>query len=144
MPEFFEGLEDEREASLVRAGEGIKVNDPDRARGHRYEILAPPSRRRALVEPWLVTIPDADEVFPLYQAVGTGFIYMLEGRMRFRCGRQLFDVTPGDAVLYDLATPHRQEPVEAPIRFLHVTLAAPAKPRSSGARANRRRTPSPP
>ncbi len=93
------------------------------------------------MEPWLVTIPDADEVFPLYQAMGTGFIYMLEGRMRFRCGRQLFDVTPGDAVLYDLATPHRQEPVEAPIRFLHVTLAAPAKPRPSGSRANRRRTP---
>jgi transcriptional regulator with XRE-family HTH domain len=134
MPEFFGGLEDEREATLVRAGQGIKVNDPRRARGHRYEILAPPSRRRALVEPWLSTIPDAGETFPFFQAEGTGFVYMLEGRMRFRCGRQLFDVTPGDAILYDLATPHRPEPVEAPIRFLHVTLATAAGGRS-GARA---------
>jgi transcriptional regulator with XRE-family HTH domain len=140
MPEFFEGLEDESEATLIRAGEGIKVNDPGRARGHRYEILARPSRRRALVEPWLVTIPDADETFPLYQAEGTGFLYMLEGRMRFRCGRQLFDVAPGDAILYDLATPHRQEPIQAPIRFVHVTLAAAPEPSASGSRTRKPRS----
>jgi transcriptional regulator with XRE-family HTH domain len=141
MPEFFEGLEDESEATLIKAGEGIKVNDPGRARGHRYEILARPSRRRALVEPWLVTIPDADESFPLYQAEGTGFIFMLEGLMRFRCGRQLFEVAPGDAILYDLATPHRQEPLEAPIRFLHVTLAAAPTRHSSSSRSGRSRPP---
>lgn len=138
MPEFFEGLEDEGEATLVQAGQGIQVNDPERARGHRYEILAPPSPRRALVEPWLVTIPDADETFPLYEAEGTGFIYMLEGRMRFRCGRKLLDVAPGDSILYDLATPHRQEPVEAPIRFLHVSLATAGNARRPGSRSGRR------
>jgi transcriptional regulator with XRE-family HTH domain len=121
--EFFAGLEDDRGATLVKAGQGILVTDPGRARGHRYEILAPASRRRMQVEPWLSTIPDADEAFPFYQAEGTGFIYMLEGRMRFRCGRQVLELECGDAVLYDLGVPHRPEPIEAPIRFLHLSLA---------------------
>jgi transcriptional regulator with XRE-family HTH domain len=126
MGEFFGALEDDREATLVKAGQGIKVTDPARSHGHRYEILAPPSSRRAHVEPWLSVITDASEVFPLYQATGIGFIYMLEGRMRFRCGRQLLEVEPGDSILYDLSVPHRQEPVEAPIRFVHVSVASAA------------------
>ena len=134
MSEFFHGLEDDREATHVKAGQGIRVTRRGRTHGHQYEIVALPMRRRRFIEPWMSYIPDLDEEFPFLQAEGTGFVHMLEGRMVFRCGRQAFDVEPGDSVLYDLAIPHRPEPVEVPIRFLHISLAT----EGSGSRRTRR------
>ena len=137
MIEFFRGLEDDREATLVKAGHGIKVTDPNRTHGHQYEILAPPSPRRAEFEPWLIHIPDPDETFPFFQHEGIGFVFMLEGRMLYRCGAQGYDMEAGDTLLYDLMIPHRPEPVEAPLRFLHVSVATGRGSRDGAATTSR-------
>ena len=74
------------------------------------------------LEPVLVTLTNASEVFPLFQHAGTEMLYMLEGVMVYGHGESEYTLRPGDSLLLDgegLHGPH--ELVRLPIRFLAIT-----------------------
>ena len=124
--DFFSGLEGNRLPSLVKAGHGLLASDARRNPGHRDEILAHPSRNRAVMEPWMITLSDPREEFPFYQHEGVGLIYVLEGSFSFRYGQDLLQMAPGDTLLYDTSVPHRPErPNGTPVRFLSVLARSP-------------------
>jgi mannose-6-phosphate isomerase-like protein (cupin superfamily) len=120
---LFRDIDEEHDASFVKAGQCIAVASPGAHPGHRYELLTAPFEQRRRLEAWLVTLPSRAESFPLFQHEGSEFIYMLEGRVVWQYGRQRFDMEPGDSLLIDGSVPHGPEQVPVqPARYLAIEL----------------------
>lgn len=120
---FFRGLEEERDASHVRAGEGIELVRQGTRHGHRYELLAAAKGGQRRVQPFLVTLIEQRETFPLFQHLGVEFLYALEGSFVYRYGRQTYPMEPGDLLMFDGQTPHGPERLNVlPTRFLSITV----------------------
>jgi transcriptional regulator with XRE-family HTH domain len=121
---FFRGFEEERDASYVRAGEGIELVRQGTRHGHRYELLAAAKSGTARrVQPFLVTLTEQRETFPLFQHDGVEFLYALEGSFVYRYGRHTYDMDPGDSLMFDGEIPHGPERLnELPARFLSITV----------------------
>lgn len=121
---LFQGADTEREATLTRAGGGSVTVRSGTRHGHEYRSLGELKRRAGAIEPSLVTLTSASDVFPQFQHAGTEFIYMLEGRMVYGHGSYEYDLAPGDSLVFEGEGPHGPlSLVELPIRFLAV--AAP-------------------
>ena len=117
---LFRKFEQEREASFVRAGTGLVSDRRGTRAGHQYHLLGHSVGDRAtLVEPYLIVILEASEVFPLFQHDGVEFIYILEGELVYRHGGQMYAMSKGDSLYFDADAPHGPEELKRlPIRFL--------------------------
>jgi transcriptional regulator with XRE-family HTH domain len=120
---FFRGLEEERDASYVKAGDGIELVRQGTRHGHRYELLAAAKGAQRRVQPFLVTLTQQSEAFPLFQHDGVEFLYGLEGSFVYRYGQHTYDLDPGDSLMFHGQTPHGPERLnDLPIRFLSITV----------------------
>jgi len=120
---FFRGLEEERDASYVPAGEGIELVRQGTRHGHRYELLAAAKGAQRRVQPFLVTLTEQAESFPLFQHLGVEFLYALEGSFAYLYGRHTYEMDPGDSLMFDGQVPHGPERLNVlPIRFLSITV----------------------
>ncbi len=120
------GADGEREPILVRAGEGAIVRRSGGGDGHEYRHLGELNDDSHRMVPLLVTLETADQARPSFQHPGSELIHMLEGRMVYTHGASQFELAPGDTLQFDGESPHGVERViEAPVRFLSVTLASP-------------------
>ena len=77
---LFRKHEEQRDASYVEAGKGLVIERRGTRVGHRYELLGHTISGRVAIEPYLVTLTEESEVFPLFQHAGVEFLYLLEGR----------------------------------------------------------------
>jgi transcriptional regulator with XRE-family HTH domain len=112
-------------AQLVRAREGMEVVRRGTKRGHTYHLLAYDKGPRKSFEPFLVTMDDASEVFPSFEHPGTEFIYLLEGKIEYRHGKQTYLLEPGDALTFRGDVPHGPERlIRTPIHLLSVIVYA--------------------
>ncbi|MEV6591813.1 helix-turn-helix domain-containing protein [Streptomyces acidicola] len=119
---LFRGVDTEREAVYVQAGQGARIARRGSRVGHVYELLGALRGPHKRMEAVLVTLTESSEVFPLFQHPGTELIYMLEGEMVYGHGEASYTMRPGDALQLDGEGTHGpQELVELPIRFLSVT-----------------------
>lgn len=119
---LFRGADSEREAVYVEAGHGAVIVGRGTRVGHHYELLGSLRGQHKRLEPVLVTLTDASEVFPLFQHAGTEMLYMLEGVMVYGHGESEYTLRPGDSLLLDgegLHGPH--DLVRLPIKFLAIT-----------------------
>ena len=119
---LFRGADSAREAVYVEAGHGAVIVGRGTRIGHHYELLGSLRGQHKRLEPVLVTLTDASEVFPLFQHAGTEMLYMLEGVMVYGHGESEYTLRPGDSLLLDgegLHGPH--DLVRLPIRFLAIT-----------------------
>ncbi|MEV0249236.1 XRE family transcriptional regulator [Nocardia sp. NPDC050712] len=119
---LFRGADTAREAVYVPAGHGAVIVGRGTRVGHHYELLGSLRGQHKRLEPVLVTLSNASEVFPRFQHAGTELLYMLEGVMVYGHGDAEYTLRPGDSLLLDgegLHGPH--ELVRLPIRFLAVT-----------------------
>ena len=106
-------------AQLVKAGEGLEVVRRGTERGHTYHLLAYQHGEQKTIEPLLVTMDDASEVFPTFSHPGVEFIYILEGQLDYRHGNHLYSLEPGDSLTFDSIIPHGPEHLKkVPIRML--------------------------
>jgi transcriptional regulator with XRE-family HTH domain len=120
---LFRGLEEERDASYVRAGEGIELVRLGTRHGHRYELLAAARGTQRRVQPFLVTLTEESETFPLFQHDGVEFLYGLDGLLDYRYGQESYELAPGDSLMFDGRVSHGPERLrELPIRFLSITI----------------------
>lgn len=85
-------------AQHVKKGEGMEVIRRGTKKGHTYHLLAYDQGPKKLFEPFLVTITDVSEVFPAFEHPGTEFIYLLEGKMKYRHGQHTYVMPPGDSL----------------------------------------------
>ena len=117
---LFRKYEQDREASFVQAGKGLVIDRRGTGTGHQYHLLGHSVGDRSMrVEPYLIVISEASDVFPLFQHEGVEFIYMLEGEMMYRHGSHVYTLNVGDSLYFDSDAPHGPEDLNRlPIRFL--------------------------
>lgn len=118
---FFRKFEEERDATFVKAGQGLTIERRGTRAGHQYQLLGHTMRKNIAVEPYMITLTADSDVFPLFQHSGIEFLYMLEGEVGYRHGDKTYTLTPGDSLYFDANVPHGPEELrQLPIRFLSV------------------------
>jgi transcriptional regulator with XRE-family HTH domain len=118
---LFRQFEEQRDASFVRAGEGLSIERRGTRAGHQYRLLGHSVHSEVSVEPYLITLTERSEVFPLFQHAGIEFIYMLEGVVVYRYADTTYTLTAGDSLFFDSDAPHGpEELLELPARFLSI------------------------
>ena len=127
---FFRKYEEERDASFVKAGQGLNIERRGTRAGHQYQLLGHTVGKRVFVEPYLISLTEESDVFPLFQHDGVEFIYMLSGEVIYRHASETYRLSAGDSLFFDADAPHGpEELVTLPIRFLAVIV----EPRGSDA-----------
>jgi hypothetical protein len=110
-------------AQLVKKGAGMEVVRKGTKRGHTYHLLAYDQGPRKLFEPFLITMEDEAERFPVFQHPGTEFIHMLKGVIEYRHGQQTYILHPGDTLTFQGEVPHGPERlIKTPIQFLSIFM----------------------
>lgn len=118
---LFRGFEETRGATFVKAGEGLKIERRGTRAGHQYALLGHAPHGKLAVEPYLITLSEGTDVFPIFQHPGLEFIYLLEGELVYRHGGSTYILRPGDTLFFDSDAPHGPEELrQLPIRFLSV------------------------
>ena len=103
---FFRKYEEQRDCSYVKKGEGLVIERRGTRAGHQYQLLGHNISNRTNAEPYLITLTDESEVFPLFQHQGVEFIYILEGEVLYRHANRTYLLTPGDSLFFDADAPH--------------------------------------
>ena len=120
---FFRQFEEQRDATFVRAGEGLKIERRGTRAGHQYDLLGHTVGKSISIEPYLITLTEESEVFPMFQHAGMEFIYMLQGRVGYRHGDKVYQLSPGDSLFFDSEAFHGPEDlIEMPAKFLSVIV----------------------
>jgi transcriptional regulator with XRE-family HTH domain len=120
---LFRRFEERRDAVFVSAGRGLVIERRGTRSGHQYQLLGHTGGTSAsiVVEPYLITLTEKSDVFPLFQHSGLEFLYMLEGEVIYRHADKLYTMRPGDSLFFDADAPHGpEEMTKLPIRFLSV------------------------
>ncbi len=118
---LFRSFEESRDATFVKAGSGLKIERRGTRAGHQYELLGHVPHGPVGVEPYLVTLTEELDVFPLFQHAGLEFIFMLQGEVLYRHGSDTYLLEPGDALFFDADAPHGPEELRRlPIRLISV------------------------
>jgi transcriptional regulator with XRE-family HTH domain len=120
---FLRRFEERREVQHVRAGEAVETKRAGTRAGHQYNLLGHIGSNSSgvVVEPYMITLTEASDVFPTFQHDGIEVLYMLEGEVEYRHGDQLFHLKPGDSLFFDADARHGPEVlVKLPARFLSI------------------------
>ena len=118
---LFREFEEQRDATFVKAGQGLAIERRGTRAGHQYQLLGHSIHSDVAVEPYLITLESDADVFPVFQHTGVEFIYVLQGRMVYRHLNATYTMTPGDSLFFDSDAPHGpDELLELPLRFLSV------------------------
>ncbi len=120
---FFRRYEEHREAVHTRAGEGVEIERAGTRAGHQYNLLGHIGANASgvMVEPYLITLSSASDIFPAFQHGGIETIYMLEGELLYRHSDRLYHLRPGDTLFFDADAPHGPEGLERlPARYLSI------------------------
>ena len=120
---LFRKYEEQRDATFVKANQGLAIERRGTRAGHQYQLLGHSVGKTIAVEPYLITLTEQSEVFPLFQHAGVEFLYILEGKVSYRHGGRVYPMSPGDSLFFDSDAPHGpEELIKLPIRFLSVIV----------------------
>jgi transcriptional regulator with XRE-family HTH domain len=120
---FFASYDERRDFSIVRAGEGVKIERRGSVQGHRYQLLGHTLSGELFVEPYLVTLTSEARPSPSFQHTGIEFLYVLSGAMGYRYADQVYELAQGDALVFDASALHGPEVLKKrPIVYLSVVF----------------------
>lgn len=121
---LFRGYEKQRDVTMIKAGQGLPIERRGSGAGHQYQLLGHTIGKPYTVEPYLITISNQDEVFPVFQHIGTELIYMLEGEVEYRHANKTYRLEPGDSLFFDAEASHGpDEIVSLPCRYLSIIVS---------------------
>jgi len=123
LTSFFRGYEQNREAILTKAGQGVELERRGTRAGHQYNLLGHIGANTSgvVVEPYLITLNETSDVFRTFQHGGIETIYMLEGEIDYRHGDSVYTLTVGDTLFFDADAPHGPEKLtQLPARYLSI------------------------
>ena len=107
----------------IKSGQGMEVVRRGTRVGHTYHLLAYDQGPKKTFEPFLISLEEHDEEFPAFEHPGTEFIYMLEGKLEYKVGNEIFLLEPGDALTFSGDAPHRPENlISMPIKWVALSL----------------------
>ena len=123
LTSFFKQYEERREAVHTKAGEGLETERAGTRAGHQYNLLGHIGSNSSgvIVEPYLIELTATSDTFETFQHGGIETIYMLEGRVDYRHGDEVYSLVPGDTLFFDADAPHGPEAlIELPARYLAI------------------------
>ncbi len=122
---LFKTFDEQRDAVHVKAGQGLSIERRGTRAGHQYQLLGHSLHGDVSVEPYLITLTESSDVFPLFQHEGIEFIYMLSGRLVYRHGSSTYTLEPGDSLFFDADVSHGPEELtQLPVKFITVMSSA--------------------
>ncbi len=125
LASFFQKYDDTREASYVKSGNGLVIERRGTRSGHIYQLLGAPLRNKAKMEPYLITLTEDSDAYPVFQHPGVEFIYMLEGELIYRHDDKDYHLYPGDALHFDAEAPHGPlQMVTVPCKYLSIIASS--------------------
>jgi transcriptional regulator with XRE-family HTH domain len=125
LTSFFATYEERRDCSFVAAGKGVTIERRGTKAGHQYQLLGASISGNLVVEPYLITLSDEAEPYPVFQHAGIEFIYMLTGAVTYRHADKTYPLKPGDALMFDSSAPHGPEELtELPMTYLSIIVYA--------------------
>lgn len=120
---FFRGLDEEHDAVIVPAGNGLEIAHEGGGTGRTYHDLGALRGPLRQIEPVLVTITRPDEVFPLFQHAGVEFIFMVQGTVEYGYGSKRYVLRPGDTMQLHGEVAHGPTALmELPVQFLSLKV----------------------
>lgn len=120
---LFLGLDEEHDAMIVRSGRGLEIAHEGGSKGRTYQDLGALRGPLREIEPVLVTITGADEVFPLFQHAGVEFIHVLEGALEYGYGSKRYVLEAGDTMQIHGEIVHGPTAlIDVPVRFLSLKV----------------------
>ncbi|AUH63037.1 XRE family transcriptional regulator [Paracoccus zhejiangensis] len=123
LTSFFRRFEDVHHAVHTKAGTGVETERRGTRAGHQYNLLGHLGNNSTgvTVEPYLITLTTESDVFPTFQHEGIELLYMLEGEVDYRHGKNVYPLKPGDTLFFDADAPHGPEVlVKLPARYLSI------------------------
>lgn len=120
---FFRDYEERREVQHVKAGQHLEIDRRGTRAGHQYHLLGHIGANSSgvVVEPYLIVLTAESDVFPAFQHDGIELLYMLEGKVGYRHGDQIFLLEPGDSLLFDADEQHGPDQlIQLPARYLSI------------------------
>jgi quercetin dioxygenase-like cupin family protein len=118
-------LLDSKQAKLSVVTTARKLNAHAATRtdkGYGFHVLAS-ERAEKMMQP-LLFIAERGGVKPgLMSHSGEEFVYVLQGRMRYRVADVTYTLGPGDSLYFDAEEDHDLEPITATVRYLGLFAA---------------------
>lgn len=103
LADLFERRQPEGRCTLVRREERRKITRDGSSYGYDYEAL--PFGAKAM-ESFIITFTNDSNSDHRVSHEGEEMVYVLQGRMRFYHGDEVFDCEEGDCVYFDPSMPH--------------------------------------
>jgi transcriptional regulator with XRE-family HTH domain len=122
---FFRKFDEEQgaHATFVHSGQGQLIRRRGSQAGYEYRFLGHSLGKTIAVEPYLVTLTENVNAFPIFQHPGLEFIYTVEGRVVYRYGDKTYALSQGDSLFFDSDVAHGpEELLETPVRILAVIV----------------------
>lgn len=120
---LFAASEDRGDCSYVAAKKGLIIERRGSKAGHVYELLGHALRGDIVVEPYFITLREGAQTFTGFQHAGVEFIYMLSGKVGYRHGDQVYELSPGDSLLFDSRSAHGPENlIKVPMTYLSIIV----------------------
>jgi len=121
---FFRGYEEQRDVTFIKSGEGLPIERRGSGAGHQYQLLGHTIGKPYSIEPYLITINDKSEVFPVFQHSGMELIYMLAGRVAYRHANKTYTLVSGDSLFFDAESSHGPDEIQKlPCRYLSIIVS---------------------
>jgi transcriptional regulator with XRE-family HTH domain len=106
LASFFTKFDQKSDATFVKSGQGLTIERRGSSKGHNYQLLGHGLRSEVGVEPFLITLDETADAFPIFQHDGLEFLYMLEGEVAYAHGDQTYVMQPGDSLFFDANIAH--------------------------------------
>ena len=124
LSRFFSDQRSRTDLSFVPAGRGIVVERIGAVADYRYELLGHVLSGNLFVEPYLVTLLPGARPYTSFQHPGLKFLYLISGRVHYRYGSKLLQLSQGDALLFEASALHGVEAIiEAPVSYLAIVFS---------------------
>ena len=125
---FFASFDEKREATFVKKGTGLTIERRGSGKGQLYQLLGHSLRSSLQVEPFLITLDENSDAYPIFQHPGVEFIYMLRGEVSYRHGQENYILKPGDSLFFDAQALHGPlELRKLPAVYLSIIINAQAE-----------------
>ena len=121
---LFRGYEEQRDVTFIKSGEGLPIERRGSGAGHQYQLLGHTIGKPYTIEPYVITISDKSEVFPVFQHAGMELIYMLEGEVVYQHANKSYTLVPGDSLFFDAEASHGPDEIlKLPCRYLSIIVS---------------------
>jgi transcriptional regulator with XRE-family HTH domain len=120
---FFAKFDEKRDATYVPSGRGLPIERRGTSSGHLYQLLGHSVKSEIAVEPYLITLTDEADPYPIFQHEGVEFIYMLKGEVGYRHADKTYLLRRGDSLFFDAQAPHGPEDLRRlPMQYLSIII----------------------